>query len=162
MSPSHTRSSQPGRNDPLDTSGIIRVMPVAGHLAASQRKPRTPLSSKELEHAGRTAARLHAELGRVVLELPEAARFASGMARHLDVVRPTCQRIVGVLQEAEPDVEALTRLPGVKGLDQFLEACRHRGGVNPRTIELADAAVRQFEAFLKSIGGSQRRRDRGR
>jgi len=76
------------------------------------------------------------------------------MSRHLDLVRPTCQRIVQALGEPEPRPETLINLPGVKGLEQFLDALRGNGA-DPRAIDLAAAAVQQFAAFLDRVGGSQ-------
>ncbi|MEZ6212199.1 MAG: hypothetical protein R3B46_13275 [Phycisphaerales bacterium] len=142
-------------------SAIVRVMAQPGQLQ-SRRKGRKPrngsvpaLNEKEIEQASRVAIRLRAELARVVEELPESARFASGMARHLKVVRPTCQRIVSVLEDREPDATSLVRLPGVKGIEQFLDACRKKG-IQPRSVDLAEAALQQFDAYLTAVGGSQR------
>lgn len=142
-------------------SAIVRVMADPGKIQ-TRRKGRHPrngsvpaLSDKDLDQASRIATRLRAELQRVVRALPESARFASGMARHLGVVRPTCQRIVSVLEDPEPDVSALVRLPGVKGIEQFLDACREKG-VSARAVDLAEAATSQFDAYLDAVGGSQR------
>lgn len=153
----------PSEGPPADASrsAIVRVMANQGQLNARRkgRSPRTgsvpPLSEKDLEQASRIAVRLRGELARAVAGLPESARFASGMSRYLGVVRPTCQRIVSVLEDREPDASSLVRLPGAKGIAQFLEACR-RKGVSAKSVDLAEAALRQFEAYLNAIGGSQR------
>ena len=76
------------------------------------------------------------------------------MSRYLDLVRPTCQRIVQTLAEPDPSPETLISLPGVRGLEQFLEALKARGG-DARAIEIASAAIQQFDAFLERTGGSQ-------
>ncbi|MBK7404009.1 MAG: hypothetical protein IPJ41_05120 [Phycisphaerales bacterium] len=102
----------------------------------------------------RIAERLRADLGGLLRALPEQAQAASGLSRYLDVVRPTCQRIVQTLAEPAATPETLVSLPGVRGLEQFLEAVRGHG-VPQQAIEIAAAAVRQFEAFLDQIGGSQ-------
>ena len=133
-------------------SGIVRVMPAA--RISPRRQPVVPLSADERSQATRIAERLRADLGGLVKALPEQARGASGMSRHLDLVRPTCQRIVQTLGVAEASPETLTGLPGVQGLEQFLAALRARGG-DERAIDIAAAAVGQFSAFLERVGGSQ-------
>lgn len=133
-------------------SGIVRIMPTV--RAGPRRQAASPLSPQEREQASRIAARLHAELTGLVRSLPEQARGASGMSRHLDLVRPTCQRIVQALAEPEPSPRTLASLPGVRGLEQFLDALRAHGA-EAGPIDLAAAAVRQFASFLDQIGGSQ-------
>ena len=78
------------------------------------------------------------------------------MSRHLDVVRPTCQRIVQALGGPEPRPEMLAALPGVRGLEQFLEALRARGA-DQRALDFAAAAVSQLASFIEQAGGSQSR-----
>ncbi|MFI4896568.1 MAG: hypothetical protein ACIARR_01955, partial [Phycisphaerales bacterium JB059] len=113
-----------------------------------------PLSSEQFGRAERLASRLQGELRSIVQAFPAHAQGASGMARHIDVVRNTCQRVVSVLQETHPDAETLIRLPGVKGLDQFLDGAL-RSGADADAVELARAAVRDFERFIKENAGSQ-------
>ncbi len=124
-------------------------MPVA--LAPRRAEP---LSSEQWGRAERLASRLRGELGSVVASLPEHARGASGMSRHIDVVRNTCQRVVSVLAEPAADAGTLARLPGVKGLEQFLEGCAGVG-VDADLIALAETAVRDFDRFIKENAGSQ-------
>jgi len=113
-----------------------------------------PLSSEQWGRAERLASRLRGELGTIVEALPAHARGASGMARHIGVVRNTCQRVVSVLQEPAADAGTLARLPGVKGLEQFLDACVGVG-VDRDVIALGEAAVREFDRFIKESAGSQ-------
>lgn len=124
-------------------------MPTA--LAARRAEP---LSSEQWGRAERLASRLRGELGSIVEALPEHARSASGMARHIGVVRNTCQRVVSVLHESAPDAGSLARLPGVKGLEQFLEGCAGVG-VDRDLIALAQTAVLDFDRFIKENAGSQ-------
>jgi hypothetical protein len=137
---------------PTRGAGIVRVVSPA--KISPRRQPIAPLSAEELGQAVRLAERLRAELGAVVRALPEQAQGASGMARYLGVVRPTCQRIVQTLAEPDASPGTLAALPGVQGLEQFLEAARSRGG-EPGPLDIAGAAVRQFAAFLVQCGGSQ-------
>lgn len=127
-------------------------MPTA--RVSTRRQAASPLTQDEREQATRIAVRLQADLGALVRTLPEPAQAASGMARHLDLVRPTCQRIVQSLGDPDPSPATLTSFPGTRGLEQFIEAVADRGG-DPRSVELAAAAVRQFAGFLDKIGGSQ-------
>ncbi len=113
-----------------------------------------PLSSEQWGRAERLASRLRGELGSIVAALPEHARGASGMARHIDVVRNTCQRVVSVLAEPAADAGTLARLPGVKGLEQFLDGCA-RVGVDQSLVALGGAAVRDFDRFIRENAGSQ-------
>lgn len=112
-----------------------------------------PLTPEQSSRAGQLARRLHSVLSSLVDSLPEHARGASGMSRHLSVVRNTCQRVVTALSEpATADV--LVRLPGVRGLEQFTEGFE-QAGTDAATLAATTAAIRQFESFLKEVGGSQ-------
>lgn len=91
----------------------------------------------------------------VVAALPEHARGISAMSRELKLHKSTCQRIVEGLNERGDGSEALTRLPGVEGLNTFLAACK-RNGVGQDVLEPAKAAVTQYESMLREFGGSQR------
>lgn len=144
--------SPPGTPQGSVGSGMVRV--VSPTQISPRRLRATPLTSDERGHAIRVAERLRAELGRLVRALPEHAQGASGMARHLGLVRPTCQRVVQTLAEPEATAETLIGLPGVQGLEQFLEALRGVGA-DPGSLDMAAAAVGQFAAFLSQAGGSQ-------
>ncbi len=132
-------------------SGMVRVMP--GAAIQPRRGRMAPLDSDERERALRVAERLHAELGKVVTTLPEAAQGGSAMARHLGIARNTCQRISHALQEPTPNLETLVRLPGVKGLEQFVEACRGIG-VPEALAGLVEAALRDFSRLIDDLAGS--------
>lgn len=134
--------------------GILRPMTTA--TAGPRRGPASPLNRDDLARAEQTARRLTAEMARVVRTLPDHAQNASGMARHLGIVRTTCQRLVSALQEPEPTPETLVRLPGVQGLRQLLDAVRARGG-DEAELAAAGAAVDRFEELLRDLGGSQSR-----
>lgn len=112
-----------------------------------------PLTSEQAARADHLARRLHGVLAALVETLPDHARGASGMSRHLSVVRNTCQRVVSALADP-PAIETLTTLPGVRGIEQFLEGFEKIDG-DAATIASAATAVRQFDDFLTEIGGSQ-------
>lgn len=131
--------------------GTVRVMPglVIPSLTASSR----PLTPDEAGLCDRVAGRLHADLSRLVGQLPLPAQSGSGMARHLDVVRNTTQRVVHALRDASPSLQTLVKLPGVKGLEQLLDAMG-KAGLDAGDIELAQVAVRQFDQLIETLAGS--------
>ncbi|MFT5423934.1 MAG: hypothetical protein ACI89L_001726 [Phycisphaerales bacterium] len=112
-----------------------------------------PLSDSEQKRAVRVASRMHAELGRLVGELPEPIRRASPMSRRLKVVRNTCQRVVATLSDTEPSLETLTKLPGIKGLELLIEAM-YRYGLTRSHLESTTTAVREFGALIGDLAGS--------
>lgn len=124
-------------------------------VGADLRLPRQarPLSPTEWSEAERVAARLHGELRRLIARMPEHARHASGMSRHLSVLRATCQRVVQGVQDATPSVWLITRLPGVEGLRQFLDGARN-AGIDGSDIEAVESAVEAFERLITVTGGS--------
>jgi hypothetical protein len=134
---------------PSSGSGMVRVMPGLTVPSPTERA----LSAAEAADASRIASRLHADLGRLVAQLPPAVQGGSAMARHLNIVRNTTQRVAFALAEPEASLETLIRLPGVKGLGQMLDAMRARG-LNERDIQLAEVAVEQFDRFIRDHAGS--------
>ncbi|HZW07403.1 MAG TPA: hypothetical protein VFF65_09780, partial [Phycisphaerales bacterium] len=113
-----------------------------------------PLSAAEWAEAQRVWDRLRAELGGLIGTLPEHARHASGLARELDVLRVTCQRVVSALASEPGSPAPLAKLPGPEGLRQFVSAFR-RTGVPAPQIEGAAAAVNALERLITVTGGSQ-------
>jgi hypothetical protein len=113
-----------------------------------------PLSASEWAEAQRVWDRLRAELGALIAGLPEHARHASGLARELDVLRVTCQRVVSALSGEVGGAVALSKLPGPEGLRQFVSAFK-RTGVPAAQIEGAGAAVAALERLITVTGGSQ-------
>ncbi len=142
-----------GKRPPLIVSrGNVRVS-MADTGRANHRGTRA-LSPDEWARAERVAERLHADLRRLVGALPEHARGASGMSRQLSVLRATCQRVVSAVNEPSPSPLMLTRLPGIQGLEQFLEGIA-QAEVDPADIENARASVQLFDQLIRELGGSQ-------
>lgn len=131
--------------------GIVRVMQGAGAVLRSRQI--APLSPQEVAEAERVALRLHAELGRLIGMLPATSRGASGLSRHLGVLRVTCQRVVSALAEPPGSAATLAKLPGVEGLRQFLAGLR-RAGLDAEDIEAGESAVEQFERLISQLAGS--------
>jgi hypothetical protein len=113
-----------------------------------------PLSPSEWAQAERVAQRLTVELRRLIQALPEHARHASGMSRHLNVLRATCQRVVQAVQEDPGSPAMLAKLPGVEGMRQFLDGFRQTE-VDGADIEAAQSAVEGLERLITTVGGSQ-------
>lgn len=131
---------------------MVRVMASAG--AITRLRAIRPLSPEEWAEAERVAARLHGELRRLIAGLPEHARHASGMSRHLDVLRATCQRVVQAVQDVPASPLLLAKLPGVEGLRQFLEGFT-RVGADEIDTEAVQSAIEGFERLITATGGSQ-------
>lgn len=112
--------------------------------------------NEDARRADRIARRLHAELAGFVAALPRERRSASALAKHLKIDRTTCQRAFFVAMRPYAGVECLGRLPGVRGLQQLVEAAGRAGIDEAATAALA-SAIEQFEALLRPFGGSQSR-----
>lgn len=145
---SHPDLGTPKRDQ---TRGIVRVM--AKDPSSVLGAGVEPLSAEQRARCERVAARLHADLSRLVLSLPESARGGSGMSRELGVVRNTCQRVSRAVSDESPSLETLTKLPGVQGLDQLLDAMLGHG-LEARQVEMARTAVRAFEDVISDYAGS--------
>lgn len=132
-------------------AGMVHVVP--GANVTTKHKP---LSPQEWAAAEQVASRLHSELRRLVDAFPEHARGATGMARHLGVLRQTCQRVVSSVEPGVGGPAMLASLPGVQGLEQFLDGAAAVGG-SAADISSARAAVDQFARLIRETGGSQSR-----
>lgn len=129
--------------------GIVRVMT----RSATSKRRVDPLDAESLARCERVAARLYADFSDLVSKLPESAQGGSGMSRELGVVRNTCQRVAHALQDDQSSLDTLVKLPGVKGLDQLLDALLEHG-IDARSVDTGRAAVRQFEDVIQSCAGS--------
>ena len=112
-----------------------------------------PLSADERAQCDRVASRLHSDLGILLDQLPQSAQSGSGLSKHLNIVRNTCQRVVHAIQDQTPTATTLVKLPGVKGLEQMLDAMRSVG-LKIESIELAQIAVAQFDQLINNLAGS--------
>ncbi len=139
--------------------GIVRVMPDATipYSGSITKTLPAPLSADERARCDRVAARLHSDLTSLVEQLPSSAQSGSGMSKYLDIVRNTCQRVIHATRDQSPSAQTLVKLPGVKGLEQMLEAMRSADlptTIKIDTIELAQIAVAQFDQLINSLAGS--------
>lgn len=118
-----------------------------------------PLTAAERVQAENVAGRIRLELRGLLELVPEAERGASAMARALEIDRNTCQRIVTATARGEADAMTLVQLPGVQGLNQFVDAMSSRLS-DPEERELltsARAAIVALNELINALGGSQRK-----
>lgn len=140
------------RPQALRVGGIVEWMPPSS--ASSRVRTPRPLNEPEWAEAERVAGRLHAELHRLIESLPEHARHASGMSRHLKVLRATCQRVVQAVQGFDGSPSMLTKLPGIEGLQQVLDGFA-AAGADAGDVAAAQSGLASFERLITLLGGSQ-------
>lgn len=147
--------SKPGMWGQPQTTARTSTFPTMSSVGSKSRSwSARPLADAEWAEAEKVAGRLATELKRVVEALPEHARHASGMARHLGVLRATCQRVVQAVGEGGGAGAMLTRLPGVEGLRLFVDGLR-AANVENADVESALSAIESFERLITMTGGSQ-------
>jgi hypothetical protein len=110
----------------------------------------------DVDRARRVAERLRSEFGTILRALPPECRTIVGVAEELQIPRPGCQRLLRALRSRGSVVESLTFYPGVRGLQQIVNAARRRG-LDDSIVAGAEAAVRQFADLTIDCGGSQSR-----
>lgn len=132
----------------------VQIPPTLGGIGAWN--PAEGLTSDELVTATNVARRLRAELLILFNALPTSARTGVGLARHLGIDRGTGTRFANVCRKPIAELEVLRQLPGIKGLEQVLDAMAARS-YDRAAIDAARVAVAQFESFIQDHGGSQTR-----
>lgn len=136
------------------TFGPSPLLDTQGKRPPSPASEPQPLSEEETARADLVARRLHAVLHTLVESLPKHARGASGMARHLSVVRNTCQRVVTAVAEPQAAAQTLARFPGVQGLQLLIQGFRGVGE-DEANVAAALAAVEQYDQLIRDLAGSQ-------
>lgn len=133
-------------------------MDVAQRTSAAAR-PQSPIPTEGgvgLDRCERVAARLKASFQALIRALPEQASTVAEMSRFLGVGRAVCQRITLALRSGSGPIDVLQRFPGIKGLEQFLDAAE-RKRVDAGAVAGARAALDEYAALIGAAGGSQRR-----
>ncbi len=110
----------------------------------------------DLQAAESVALRLKAEFSQLLETFPPAAQKASGMARLLQLQVPLCHRVLTAARKPVHAVETLTVIPGIQGLEMFIEAASRTGASRER-VEGAKSAVAEFNLLIERSGGSQRK-----
>ena len=106
------------------------------------------ISEEDLHQVDRALRRLHEHVRGLIDVLPGEARSATGLARHLDVDRTTCQRLVYIASRPYTGLYILERLPGTRALRQLVDAARR---VTDPSAALTIAAVAEFEAAVERL-----------
>lgn len=118
-------------------------------------QPTGALGESERQRGKRLAARLVADLKRLVMTMPVSERTATGMSARLRLSKTSCHRLVKTIHNAEePGIGHLVELPGPSALRAFAAAIRKAGADGSRCDALL-SSTDLFEEFLRHTGGSQ-------
>lgn len=131
---------------PSETSSRVRV-------AFGPRAE--PLGPVDLQRARRLGQRIREQLRPLFSPEGPLPNRPSHLARALGIDRATCQRVISAIDRGVSDAEVLARLPGEKGLKQFVEAAT-RAGVSPEETESLLVTATQIATFVRTVAGSQR------
>lgn len=88
--------------------------------------------------------------------LPAGVGKVAQITRWLDLDRSIVQRVVLGVRDGEDGLRVLERFPGVRGLEQFLEALEKRGCPKD-LLQEARRALDNYAALVSQAGGSQAR-----
>lgn len=132
----------------------VQIPPAFGGIGAWNNGE--TLTGDEVVAAAKVAQRLRGELLVLFNLLPPPARTGVGLARHLGIDRGTGTRVANVCRKPLPELEILRHLPGIKGLEQVLDAMAAHN-YDRASIDAARVAVGQFERLIHDHGGSQTR-----
>ena len=121
-----------------------------------------PLATQQLqspaaltESARRVGERLQSEFRTLVREFPLDARTIGGMSRWLGVTKPICQRLLRSIRHRSDPLAALSFVPGVRGLRQFVQATQERG-CDAGCVAGATAAIDRYEVLIHAPPGAHR------
>ncbi len=134
--------------------------PMAPPADLSTKRSAQPLSADETLQADAVARRLHSELRELLASLPPTLQSPSRLAKEISTDRSVCQRIVGSVRGPFPGPGLLVKLPGAKGLQQFLDAMQSNALAEADQLINLRAAVDQFEQTVVRLAGSQSRLNR--
>jgi hypothetical protein len=98
---------------------------------------------------------LQAALKAVVHACPGGMSSVSELSRQLGLGRAICQRVVLCTRASTGD-EALLRVPGVRGIEMFIENAA-QVGVTKSLLNRAREALKLYEKLVSDAGGSQSR-----
>jgi hypothetical protein len=111
---------------------------------------------EELELLDRAARRLHQGLHTFLTDLPARLQSGSELSRELKVERATCQRILSSALGAYEGLEIVGRLPGRKGIENFVKALgRQPEWIEAGQLQHLSVAAESFADALRETAGSQ-------
>lgn len=88
--------------------------------------------------------------------LPAQARTAAGLSKLLEIDRGTSTRLVQSLSAETVDVGVLKLMPGVMGL-RLVASALSKFGIGKTALANLQSGIDQFEEFLQTSAGSQRK-----
>lgn len=138
----------------------MRATPTEPPPALSGPRSRPPqrevrsLTATQIDVARRIGERMQAELLSLVQGFPAEVRTIIKMSEWLGVTRPICQRLLRAIRHRGDALQTIAFFPGVRGLQQFLEAARVRQ-CRESLIASAKAAIDQYARLVDECGGSQ-------
>lgn len=100
--------------------------------------------------------RLQQTFAHVLRSLPARVVKIADIVRWLDLDRSICQRVVMGVRDAKDGLGVLERIPGVRGLEQFVDAAERRGCPKSVAAE-ARGAIETYAQLVSAAGGSQTR-----
>ena len=111
------------------------------------------LNENELIHLNRTGEQLKSAIRNLISEMPSTAQSIAGMAKWLDANKSTCQRLLNVMNKSHDGLEVIQLVPGIDGINQFIECAQNRG-VDGLLIQEAIKANQTFKHDIQLYGRS--------
>ncbi|MHC4989455.1 MAG: hypothetical protein ACYTGC_00605 [Planctomycetota bacterium] len=127
---------------------------LAGTGPGRGRRSGGQVTRAQQDAARRVGERVQGEFGSLIRSFPLEKRTIAQMSRWLGVTQPVCQRLLRAVRHRDDPLEALTFLPGVRGLHQVVLAAR-RQGCEEVLLSAAEAAIDQYAGLIDEHGGSQ-------
>lgn len=97
---------------------------------------------------------MRTELHALLEQAPPECTPVSSLSRWLDVNRSVCHRAVAASKREGDASNVLRELPGVEGLDQFVQGFLKRG-IDPAIVQRCVNAVDDYKRLIGRFGGSQ-------
>ncbi|MFT5161967.1 MAG: hypothetical protein ACI9FJ_000535 [Alteromonadaceae bacterium] len=111
------------------------------------------LNENELIHLNRTGEQLKSALRNLISEMPSTAQSITGMAKWLQANKSTCQRLLNVMNKSHDGLEVIQLVPGIEGINQFIE-CAEAKGIDALLIQEAVKASETFKYDIQQYGRS--------
>ncbi len=137
---------------PAQGTAQWRTLPDASSPSVSRLEAIRP----DVGRADEVGRMLQLAFGQLLRHLPARVGKIAQVARWLDLDRSICQRVVMGVRDAADGLGVLERFPGVRGLEQFVEAAESRG-CSAEAAREARKALEAYAQLVSDAGGSQTR-----
>ncbi len=107
-----------------------------------------------LAHIRAVGARVRTELRVLLNQVPDEHAPVSALSRWINVNRSVCHRSVAAARVEGDAADVLRELPGVDGLEQFVQGFLSRG-IDPVICARGASAVEDYKKLIGRSGGSQ-------